>query len=294
MQPGPTIRSVQAITTGWARQHREHRTGSRWPKLWWALTSRSWVTVPVAAYVIDHRDGIVLFDTGIDPAVATDPDYVDGPVGRFFLDRLFRFAVTRQDGLEPKLRALGIDARAVGKAVISHLHFDHIGGIAAIPQAQLLVSEAEWRHLREDPHPERDFILKGHIEIPGARWHPMAFTPTDDPVLAPFGGVVDVMGDGAMLLLPTPGHTAGSLSMLIRDGGRPPLLLVGDLTYDVDRMLADHLPGTGDPEMLRDSFAKVRALKHALPDLVILPTHDPVAFETMPAAWLPQETGVAA
>ncbi len=145
------------------------------------------------------------------------------------------------------------------------------------------MAEAEWAQLA-GPHPERDFILREHIELSGARWRPITFEPSDDPVLASFDGAHDVAGDGSMVLLPTPGHTPGSLSMLLRSPGRPPLLLVGDLTYDVDLLLRDQVPGTGDPAQLRDSFRRVRALRDQLPDLVILPSHDERANEAL-APW---------
>ena len=89
------------------------------------------------------------------------------------------------------------------------------------------------------------------------------------------------MGDGSLILLPTPGHTPGSMSMLVRDAGFPPLLLVGDLTYETDMLFRDQVPGTGNAEQLRSSFAKVRGLKEKLPSLVILPAHDPGAKEVL-------------
>jgi glyoxylase-like metal-dependent hydrolase (beta-lactamase superfamily II) len=187
------------------------------------------------------------------------------------------------DTLTKKLEGLGFAAAAVRKVVISHLHFDHIGGIAEVLQADLLVSENEWRQL-SGPHPERDWILREHIELPRAKWRQIEFAPTEDPLLAPFGGCYDVMGDGSMTLLPTPGHTPGSMSMLVRADGLVPLLLVGDLTYDVDLLMKDRLPGIGDKAQLRSSFAKVRALKTQLPGLVILPAHDPAATEALRAA----------
>src|SRR3954471_6153798 len=49
--------------------------------------------------------------------------------------------------------------------------------------------------------------------------------------LAPFSASLDAMRDGSMVLLPTPGHTAGSMSLLVRCTGRPSLLLTGDLTH---------------------------------------------------------------
>jgi ABC-type polysaccharide/polyol phosphate transport system ATPase subunit len=73
------------------------------------------------------------------------------------------------------------------------------------------------------------------------------------------------------------------MSMLLRTGGLPPVLLVADLTYDVDSLIKDQAPGTGDAKQLRSSFAKVRNLKKQLPDLVILASHDPGAAETLRA-----------
>ncbi|MGB5471837.1 MAG: hypothetical protein WBM64_15650 [Woeseiaceae bacterium] len=63
----PTIKAVHEITTGYVEQHKEHRYGSAKPLMWWVLTSRSWVRAPITAYAIEHRDGLVLFDTGMDP-----------------------------------------------------------------------------------------------------------------------------------------------------------------------------------------------------------------------------------
>jgi glyoxylase-like metal-dependent hydrolase (beta-lactamase superfamily II) len=277
------VRSIHVFSTGSGGQHKEHRYGSRLPQLWWVLTSRSWIEIPINVYVLEHRDGLVLFDAGLDPAMATDPDYVSSAIGRFLLHRIFRLHIGPDDSLNKKLEGLGYAAADIRKVVVSHLHFDHIGGIAHFPQAELIVSGEEWRQL-SGPHPEREWILREHIELPGAKWRQVEFAPSDNPLFAPFGGCYDVMGDGSMILLPTPGHTAGSMSMLVRTGGLPPLLLVANQTYDVDSLIKDQVPGTGDAAVLRSSFAKVRALKRQLPDLVILATHDPAATEALAAA----------
>lgn len=93
--------------------------------------------------------------------------------------------------------------------------------------------------------------------MPSAKWRQIAFVPTEDPL---FDGIHDVAGDGSMILLPTPGHTKGSLSMLIRREGWDPILLVGDLTYEAALVEQDVVPGVGDREALPASYAKVRAL----------------------------------
>ena len=82
------------------------------------------------------------------------------------------------------------------------------------------------------------------------------------------------MGDGSLMLVPTPGHLPGSISMLVRSNGARPLLFVADLCYSVDMLMEDRLPGTGDKEQLLESYARVRTLREGIPDLVILPSHD--------------------
>ncbi len=279
----PAIKSVHVFSTGVGEQHKEHRYGSPFPRLLWALTSQSWIKIPINAFVIEHRDGLVLFDTGLDPAIKSDPNYINSAIGRFLLRRIFRLHIGPDERLGNKLEAMGFAAADVRKAVISHLHFDHVGGIADIPQADLLVSKDEWAQLSA-PHPEREWILREHIEIPGAQWRPIEFAPSNDPLFASFGGSYDVMGDGSMVLLPTPGHTPGSMSMLVRTGDAPPLLLVGDLTYQADLLMKDQVPGTGEAKLLRSSFAKVRTLKEQLPDLIILASHDPATAEILAAS----------
>lgn len=276
----PAVKAVHAVQTGSAEQHPEHRFGTRQPMLWWVLTSRRWVRVPIHCFLLEHREGLVLFDTGLDPAIVSDPNYIRSPIGRFFRRRVFRFHIGPEDSLDRRLSALGFSASAVRTAVISHLHFDHVGGIAHIPQADLIVSKDEWAQL-SGPQPERKWILREHVELPDAKWRPVEFTPTEDPLLAPFGGVHDVMGDGSMILLPTPGHSPGSMSMLVRSTNMPPLLLAGDLTYGLDMLMNDQVPGLGDKTQLRACFAKVRALRQQLPDLLVLPAHDPKSVEAL-------------
>jgi N-acyl homoserine lactone hydrolase len=274
------ILSIHVLSSGSAEAHPEHQRGTWLPQWWWVLTSLSWIDIPVSYFLIEHRDGLVLFDTGLDPAIVTNPDYITHPIGRFLLKRIFRFHIAEQDRLDKKLRDAGFRAEDVKKAVFSHLHFDHVGGIAHIPQAELIVTRQEWDVLC-GPRPEREWILREHIQIPHANWQPVEFSSIDDPLFGPFGGCHDVMGDGTLILLATPGHTRGSSSLLVRSGQLPPILLIGDLAYSVDMLMEDKVPGTGDAKLLRQSYAKVRELKLMLPELVLVPSHDSTALEKL-------------
>jgi N-acyl homoserine lactone hydrolase len=271
------VRAVSVVSTGSVEIHPEHAVGTRKPLYWWLLASRRWLPPrPINVYVVEHANGLVLFDTGQDRASVTDDSYFPGGLAGVVYDRLARFAIGPDETLEAQLAALGYSAADVDTALISHLHQDHIGGIPALTGTQLLVTAAEWAQLGGFS-PEARGFLREHIDVPGAKWNHVSFDPTADPTLAPFTKSLDLMGDGSLVLLPTPGHTAGSFSLLVRRRTLPPLLLVGDLTYAVALLERRQLPGVGDRRQLAETTEKVLALADRTPGLVILPAHDPTA-----------------
>lgn len=132
------VRDVKVLTTGDGLVHHEHVYGTRKPELVWIFFGRRWVRLPIHAYLIDHADALVLFDTGQDRAVVTDPDYWPDPITGFFFRHVFRdIRIGPDDTLPAQLEQASYAASQVDIAVISHLHSDHVGGIADIPQAQL-------------------------------------------------------------------------------------------------------------------------------------------------------------
>ncbi len=271
------VRAVSVVSTGTVEIHPEHAFGSRKPLYWWLLTSRDWLPPrPINAYLIEHAGGLILFDTGQDRASVTDPSYFPGGFTGHIYDRLARFHIGEDGTLTAQLATLGYAPADVDTAILSHLHQDHMGGLPVLRGTDLLVAGAEWAELSK-PAPEPRGFLRQHIQLPGLNWHQLGLESSADPTLAPFTSSLDLMGDGSLMLLPTPGHTAGSMSLLIRRGERPPLLLVGDLTYGAELLERGQLPGVGGHRQLAETTAKVLALKQTMPGLVILPAHDPTA-----------------
>jgi glyoxylase-like metal-dependent hydrolase (beta-lactamase superfamily II) len=278
--PDP-VRAVSVISTGTVEIHPEHAIGTSKPLYWWLLTSRRWLPPrPINVYVIEHANGLLLFDTGQDRASVTDEAYFPSGFTGVLYDRLARFHIGEQQTLTAQLATLGHAPADVDTAILSHLHQDHVGGLRELAGADLLVAAAEWAELSK-PAPEPRGFLRAHIQLPGLRWHQISLEPTDDPALAPFTRSLDVMGDGSLVLLPTPGHTPGSLSLLIRRQTRSPLLLVGDLTYEAALLERRQLPGVGGRSQLANTTDQVLALKERMPDLVILPAHDPTAAQRL-------------
>jgi len=271
------IRAVSVLSTGTVEIHPEHVRGTRKPLYWWLLTSRTWMPPrPINAYVIEHDRGLVMFDTGQDRASVTDESYFPSGFTGLMYDRLARFHVGEEDTLTAQLATLGYTPSDVDTAILSHLHEDHIGGLRELNRAELLVAAAEWKQLAGFS-PELRGFLGEHITLPGLMWRQITMEATADPVLAAFAGSLDVMGDGSLVLLPTPGHTAGSMSLLVRRRDKPPLLLVSDLTYAAELLESGRIPGVGSRKQLVETTRRVLALKDAIPDLVILPAHDPGA-----------------
>jgi N-acyl homoserine lactone hydrolase len=170
-------------------------------------------------------------------------------------------------------------------AILSHLHEDHIGGIRELRNAELVVSQAEWAALQR-PNPELRGFLCGRIDLPGLAWRRITFAPTTDPALAPFDAAYDVMADGTLVLLPTPGHTPGSMSLLVRRAECAPAL---DGRSDLRHRAARARTGAGETHQLRAASDQVRQLKAHVPDLDILAAHDPGAAERPQANVAPRE-----
>ena len=269
------IKAVTVVSTGTVEVHPEQPYGTRKPLYWWLLTSRRWISpLPLNAYVIEHNRGLFLFDTGQDRASVTDPSYFPRGFTGFLYGRLARFHIGQDETLTAQLAATGYAPQHVDTAILSHLHQDHIGGLRELKGSRLVVNSAEWRELSK-PLPELRGFLRRHIEVPGLDWDPVELAPIADRALAPFDRSLDLAGDGSLILLPTPGHTAGSMSLLVRRATKSPLLLVGDLTYGADILERGRVSGVGNRRELMDTGAKVLALKKGIPGLVVLPAHDP-------------------
>lgn len=278
------ISNIAVLTTGHARIRPEH-IGPTWkPMPLWLLTSRSWTDhLPVNVFVIEHREGVVLFDTGQDRAAVTDPNYFPKRIDRFVNARMAQVDYEPDETLEAGLSRLGYDPADVSKVIISHLHPDHVGGLKSLMRSEILISSEEWATLSR-PMPESRGVYPYHIDLPGLSWSRITPEPLADPEIKPFETGHDIYGDGSLVVLPTPGHTPGSISLLVRRPGHVPLLLVGDLTYDDELLRRGELSGMCSRRLTKRVTGMVNALRNNIDGLLVLPSHDPASAERLNAA----------
>ncbi len=211
-----SVMHVECFRTGSVRSKRRERGLRRYLPGGW-----SDATLPVNAFVLEHTLGLCVFDTG-QTAAASRPGYHQRwhpflRVSRFELEARRRAAAAAPRAWpRPRRRALG---RPLAPPYRPRRH-DRIvlGG-------------------RRD-HLENRVAARPGAAGKNARLHPTALAGwargasgrNDGPAVGPFAGSFDIAGDSSLLLVPTPTHTPGHLSMLAdADDGR--VLLGGDLAH---------------------------------------------------------------
>ena len=218
---------------------------------------------PVPGYLIEHERGIVLFDTGLHDTLASSTDELGA------LAAVFTVELAASDLVDVRLREHGVDPGAVTHVVNSHLHFDHCGRNGPFEHATTLVQSAEWEAARRPGRTTYvgvpiDEIAAGRVEL--------------------VDGAHDVFGDGTVVCVPTPGHTAGHQSLLVRASDRPDAdaaLLVGDACYLRDMLAGGVLPPFAhDADRQRRSYEVLAA--HERDGARLLFSHDVDHWDRVP------------
>ena len=213
------------------------------------------VRYPVPAYLIETAGERILVDTGLNPGAIADP--------AAFYERPDVFGLF---GLEQdRSVAEQIDAHALTRVVLTHLHWDHVGGLGLIPPTvPLVLQRREWEAGHDEAAVQRNSFL------------PRDYATADegrDVVLV--DGDHDLLGDGGVLLLDTPGHTPGHQSVRVGD-----VIIGADVSHFATGLDDHRFPVFADDhdqqgrsaDRLRDAGATV------------IPGHDPDVLVPGPVA----------
>jgi N-acyl homoserine lactone hydrolase len=200
------------------------------------------VDIPYFFYVIEHPEGNVLFDTGGHPSLITDPTERLGAAAD-------DFEVTMQEGddVVSQVARIGLRPQDIGHVVLSHLHYDHAGGIEFFPDATFYAQHRELEFAHWPPVYQRELYLPADFGHP-VEWDELY-------------GERDLFGDGAIVVFPTPGHSAGHQSVMVTLGSGT-VILVADAAYVPRNIDENVLPAiVWSPDAMVASWRRIRELR---------------------------------
>ena len=215
------------------------------------------IVVPVPFYVIEHPDGVALFDCGLHARVAD----ADDSFGRILRSQGLDVTFEAEDTVTRHLERLDIDPARVRYVVLSHLHFDHAGGLHQIPNATVVVQKTEWA-AGFDPDTALSYGLSRRFFDLG---HEVQL----------IDGEHDLFDDGSVTCIPSFGHTPGHQSLRVR-GAQGDHILVSDACYAGEIVKTRRFPSFSDSAAMNASLDRLMELR--APETVMIYGHDPVQW----------------
>ena len=171
-------------------------------------------SIPCAAQLVETDAGLVLIDTGYGTQDVREPH----PRLSKFFHGLLNIRFRMEETALHQVRQLGYSARDVRHIVLTHLDFDHAGGLEDFPEARVHVMEAE-RSAAE--RKRRGFIARRRYR--SDQWDDVRDWRTYARGGERWFGFERVRQlDGLppeILMIPLPGHTYGHAGVAVNTGG---------------------------------------------------------------------------
>jgi len=215
------------------------------------------IDVPVAFFLIHHPKGNVLFDTGNNDRVITDPTYW-GPLAGMLTAANSR---SPDVAIDQQLEKAGFKTSDINYVVVGHMHLDHAGNVGKFPDATIVY--------------QRDEIINAFWPKPGfaccyitddfamLRGPKGGNLPNGRKVIE-LAGDLDLFGDGSIYIHRQPSHTPGSQMMLVRLPKSGPVVLTSDACYLPENLEKDLLPSISlayDPAGIMMGYQWIKNLR---------------------------------
>ena len=228
----------------------------------------------MTAVLVRHPKGDLLIDSGLGRTISRQVES---------MPLIFWWATDMEPGTPAidQLEAAGYDPRRLRSILLTHAHWDHVSGIPDFPWVLALVSRAE-----------HQFIHDGGYDAETARQiDPSVFREYefDGGAYLGFDRSHDLYGDGSIVIVPSPGHTPGSVVIFVTLPGGPRFAFVGDLIWQMEGLFEreerpwfvaqslDH-----DRDALRVALLHMYAIAARYPQIAIVPSHDARGFQGIP------------
>jgi glyoxylase-like metal-dependent hydrolase (beta-lactamase superfamily II) len=251
---------VHVIQTGSVVANKTLMRGQGWSSL---LRRREDYRFPSYSFILEHPEGLIAIDTGLTARVRI-PRFQHRMIPRPII-------ASEEEEIGPRMRAIGLDPGEVRRVVLTHLDWDHAGGLAHFPNAEFLVHRPEYEFASK---------LAGKLRYQPKLW-PSEFEPTvydlePDPH-GPFPESKPITNGGDVRVVPIPGHSIGQVGVLVQTDG-PPLLFAADHVLRQDWFVEDYRDGNllglaFYPKLAVETSRRIHQLVEETPT-VFLPSHD--------------------
>lgn len=223
-----------------------------------------------SAFLIKHHQDYFLFDTGLGRHIDAQYDQ-DMPLWQRLLFNYDKPVIPAREQLDHA------GFKPIKNVLISHSHWDHAGGVLDFPEAQISVSEEEMMTIGH-PTTGAGGTWASQVASKAIQWNRLVFKKID---YKGFEKSLDLFGDGSIIIVPMPGHTAGSIGMFITVDSGKCYFFIGDVAWTVDAvkvgrgkfwaagLFVDHAA-----DQTLASVNQVRDLMRKHPEMIVLPAHD--------------------
>lgn len=234
------------------------------------------IQVPVGFFVIKHPKGNVVFDTGNNDKIITDPSYW----GASFT--ALKPVNTPDVAIDAQLQKIGLKPDDITYVVVSHLHLDHGGNVGKFPKSTIVVQKSEIQNaFWPEPGTGGPYMIGDVMPLRA----PNSDAPNAVKMLQ-LEGDRDLFGDGTMIVKRWVGHTPGSQMMTVRLKNKGLTILTGDNVYfreNVEKNLPPNIVLAYSPSGILSAYEWIR-YQMATEKADFFTAHDPDAFKAMKKA----------
>lgn len=242
------------------------------------LNSDRFLWVPIYMFLVDHPVvGPFVIDTAVNAEMVYNyEEYFSGNAGA--VSRLLgeEYRLQSDQEVTAQLAQFGYTPDDIELVVLTHSHDDHVGGLPYFQDARIVLSEVEFE-IVEFVTETSGLPVNTRFYEGVTCWEPVSFS---DGTFHDFESSQDLFGDGSVILIPTPGHSEGSLSVIMNMGDYH-LLLPGDSVYTMRHLdptqVSQFIPDT-DPAVMIGSIEQLNGLRAALEDVIVVPSHDHTGY----------------
>ena len=223
-----------------------------------------------SAVLIRHPKATFLYDTGlcadIHQFLKGQPLWFRKVLGSYVMEMPIGMHLQQQD-LEPQ---------DLDFAIISHLHWDHVSGIPDLPGVPLRIHRVEYEAGQQKLLSQNQGLVKRLLAD-----NPIELYDLGGPGYASFQASYDLFGDGSIILVPLPGHTAGQVGMFVHRANGTHLFLIGDAAWIADNYMKPapmhpilwSLVSSNQSTALQ-TLIKLHCFAHRHPEIPLVAMHD--------------------